>query len=100
MHLNEGKSGCGFSGVLIQITTILKESLDSDTGYGGWLKKTQAVGDLATWLNDFLSKKKEGEEKIRVVHEVAKPFYSLSKLPDFYRDFFDETEAINARMQI
>lgn len=58
MHLNEGKSGCGFSGVLIQIATILKESLDSETGYGGWLKKTQGVGDLDTWLTDFLTKRK------------------------------------------
>lgn len=58
MHLNEGKSGCGFSGILIQIATILKDSLESETGYGGWLKKTQAVGDLGTWLTDFLTKKK------------------------------------------
>jgi hypothetical protein len=36
---------------------------------------------------------------VRVVHEVAKPFYTLSKLPEEFAQFFEETEEINKRMQ-
>lgn len=35
-----------------------------------------------------------------MVHEIAKPFYSVSKLTVLFKQFFDESEAINARMQI
>jgi len=51
-------------------------------------------------LTDFLNKKKANEDKMQVVHEIAKPFYSVSKLTTLFKQFFDESEAINARMQI
>lgn len=99
VHLGEGKTGCGFSGMLVHLVTVLKQSIDTETGYGGWLAKTGALGDLGSWVNEFSAKKKEGEESMRVVHEVAKPFYHISKLPEEFRQFFDEAEAINTRMQ-
>ena len=74
---------------MTNIVISLKESLDSDTGYGGWLKKSKSEGDLGTWLNDFIKNKKEEEPKIRVVHEVAKPIYSMSKLTSIFKQFFD-----------
>ena len=37
---NETKNNCGFSGFLVNFATMLKESFDSETGYGGWLKKS------------------------------------------------------------
>ena len=68
---------------------MLKESLDENTGYGAWLKQNKAEGDIKNWLTEFLEKKKGGEVKIRVVHEVTKPCYSLSKLTLLFKHFFD-----------
>jgi len=78
----DNKFGYGFSGFLLNIAKTTKESLDAATGYGGWLKKTGGEGDFGSWLNGYINKRLDVEVSVRVVHEVAKPFYTISKLPE------------------
>ncbi len=43
----------------MNVVTAVKESFDSGSGYGGWLRRTQAEGDFGNWVNEFLSKGKK-----------------------------------------
>ena len=50
-------------------------------------------------MKDYLIRNKQADNEIRVVHEIAKPFYHISRLPDEFKQFFEESEEINLRMQ-
>jgi hypothetical protein len=89
MQAVPSKFGCGFSGLLHGVVKALADSLETGTGYGAYLKKNGREGDLKTWTGEYLGKQKEVGEAVRVVHEVAKPFYSMSKLPDKFALFFE-----------
>jgi hypothetical protein len=39
-------------------------------------------------MGEYLGREKGAGEAVRVVHEIAKPFYSLSKLPERFAQFF------------
>lgn len=41
MESNQGKFGCGYKGVLVNIAKTLQESLEKTIGYGMWLKKNK-----------------------------------------------------------
>jgi hypothetical protein len=84
----QSKFGYGFSGLLHGVVKAVKESLDASSGYGAFLKKNQREGDLKIWMGEYLNREKNTDESVRVVHEVAKPFYSISKLPDKFAEFF------------
>ncbi len=65
------------------------DSIDAGAGYGGFLKRNGRDGEVRTWMGEYLSRERNAVEAVRVVHEVAKPFYSLSKLPDKFAQFFE-----------
>lgn len=83
------KFGYGFSGLLHDVVKAVKESLDANAGYGAYLKKNGRDGDLKVWMGEYLCRERNTLEPVRVVHEVAKPFYSLSKLPERFAQFFE-----------
>ena len=79
----------------------LKSSIESQTGCGKLIKKHHPETEEV--INRYLNQKnssQQTEDSFKVVHDIAKPFYSETKLLDEYKAFFDETEDLNKSYQM
>lgn len=62
------KFGYGFSGLLRGVVKAVMESCDAGAGYGGYLKKSGREGEPRSWMSEYLSRERNAEEAVRVVH--------------------------------
>lgn len=73
----KGKINCGYSGFLNNLCTHIKSLIKSETVIGGLIKGNQS--DLLELMDNYLKNKQvETNEGFLVVHDVAKPHYSIS----------------------